>query len=182
MISHLELPQPQTHHACKIGGRGDIGVNPRKREKGSLRGDDTRVEWPSENLAQSCELSMRDRVELESAHRRRVNPPGGAMLPLKQHLLRDSVMVRRSEYFPVTDCTRERPVVSKKRSGPPWLRLERHFARHKALVERFRDADASSVRRMWRTQTNEAGAPLSRDERQALMERHCELFGHWPHN
>jgi hypothetical protein len=33
---------------------------------------------------------------------------------------------------------------------------------------------------MWREQRNEAGTPLSRDERQALVERHCELFGCWP--
>jgi hypothetical protein len=71
-------------------------------------------------------------------------------------------------------------MTSRKKSNPPWQMLERHFAHHKALVTRFRAADAPLVRRMWQTQTNEAGAPLSADERQALRERHCELFGSWP--
>jgi hypothetical protein len=61
-----------------------------------------------------------------------------------------------------------------------WERLERHFANHASLVERFRNADASTVVRLWQTQTNEFGAPLSPSEREALSERHCELFGHWP--
>jgi hypothetical protein len=33
---------------------------------------------------------------------------------------------------------------------------------------------------MWRDDRNERGQPLSAFERQALIERHCELFGHWP--
>jgi hypothetical protein len=33
---------------------------------------------------------------------------------------------------------------------------------------------------MWRSQTNERGSPLSKFEREALIERHCELFGTWP--
>jgi hypothetical protein len=36
------------------------------------------------------------------------------------------------------------------------------------------------VVRMWRSQTNEAGDRLSKFERDALVERHCELFGTWP--
>jgi hypothetical protein len=36
------------------------------------------------------------------------------------------------------------------------------------------------VVRMWNTQTNEDGDHLSRFEREALIERHCELFGTWP--
>jgi hypothetical protein len=36
------------------------------------------------------------------------------------------------------------------------------------------------VRRMWHTQRNEDGWPLSQFEREALIERHCELFGTWP--
>jgi hypothetical protein len=36
------------------------------------------------------------------------------------------------------------------------------------------------VRRMWASQTNEDGTPLTQFEREALIERHCELFGVWP--
>jgi hypothetical protein len=33
---------------------------------------------------------------------------------------------------------------------------------------------------MWKSQTNEDGKHLSQFERDALIERHCELFGTWP--
>jgi hypothetical protein len=33
---------------------------------------------------------------------------------------------------------------------------------------------------MWETDTNEAGERLSEFEREALVERYCELFGCWP--
>jgi hypothetical protein len=33
---------------------------------------------------------------------------------------------------------------------------------------------------MWKSQANEKGEPLSQFERDALVERHCELFGGWP--
>jgi hypothetical protein len=33
---------------------------------------------------------------------------------------------------------------------------------------------------MWANQRNERGEPLSHFEREALIERHCELFGTWP--
>jgi hypothetical protein len=33
---------------------------------------------------------------------------------------------------------------------------------------------------MWRSQTKEDGERLSKTERDALIERHCELFGTWP--
>jgi len=33
---------------------------------------------------------------------------------------------------------------------------------------------------MWKTQSNEAGERLSQLEREALVERHCEVFGTWP--
>jgi hypothetical protein len=36
------------------------------------------------------------------------------------------------------------------------------------------------VVRMWRNQTNEGGNRLTEFEREALIERHCELFGTWP--
>ena len=61
-----------------------------------------------------------------------------------------------------------------------WASLERHFAHHARLVARFRSFGPVAVARMWREQRNEAGAPLSRDEREALVERHCEHFGSWP--
>jgi hypothetical protein len=36
------------------------------------------------------------------------------------------------------------------------------------------------VQRLWQTRANEFGEPLSPFEREALIERHCELFGCWP--
>jgi hypothetical protein len=65
-------------------------------------------------------------------------------------------------------------------SAASWLALDLHFIHHARQVERFRDADEWAVRRMWRSQTNEHGEALSRFEREALIERHCELFGCWP--
>jgi len=37
-----------------------------------------------------------------------------------------------------------------------------------------------AVAPMWKSQTNEDGKRLSQFERDALIERHCELFGTWP--
>jgi hypothetical protein len=61
-----------------------------------------------------------------------------------------------------------------------WAALEEHFQTHVKLVERFRDAGPEVVARMWKSQTNEGGQSLSQFERDALIERHCELFGTWP--
>jgi hypothetical protein len=61
-----------------------------------------------------------------------------------------------------------------------WAHLEAHFCNHVAAVERFRDAGRRDVRRMWRAGKNERGEPLTSFEREALIERHCELFGRWP--
>jgi len=61
-----------------------------------------------------------------------------------------------------------------------WAHLDEHFGIHAAAVERFRGAGRREVRRMWRAGTNERGEPLTRFEREALIERHCELFGRWP--
>jgi hypothetical protein len=61
-----------------------------------------------------------------------------------------------------------------------WAALDGHFEDHARLVDRFRGADRDAVVRMWRSQTNEAGDRLSKFERDALVERHCELFGTWP--
>ena len=59
--------------------------------------------------------------------------------------------------------------------------LNEHFARHKLMVSRFDGCRAIDVLRMWKTQTNELGHPLSPFEREALIERHCLLFGAQPH-
>jgi hypothetical protein len=61
-----------------------------------------------------------------------------------------------------------------------WAAREAHFQQHAKLVERFRRTDPDAVRCMWKTQTNENGVRLSQFEREALVERHCELFGTWP--
>jgi hypothetical protein len=37
-----------------------------------------------------------------------------------------------------------------------------------------------AVLAMWKTGTNEFGKCLTRIEREAIVERHCELFGTWP--
>jgi hypothetical protein len=61
-----------------------------------------------------------------------------------------------------------------------WAALDEHFQNHAKLVERFRDAGPEVVARMWMSQTNEGGHSVSQFERDALIERHCELFGTWP--
>ena len=61
-----------------------------------------------------------------------------------------------------------------------WAALDDHFQRHDRLVDRFRQCDPDAVRRMWKTQMNEDGVRISQFERDALIERHCELFGTWP--
>jgi hypothetical protein len=61
-----------------------------------------------------------------------------------------------------------------------WAALDDHFQHHVRLVERFREAGRDAVSHMWSSQTNEAGKRLSQFEREALIERHCELFGTWP--
>jgi hypothetical protein len=62
-----------------------------------------------------------------------------------------------------------------------WEGLEEHFECHAALVARFKDACRDSVMRMWESGTNEVGERLTPFEREALVERYCELFGIWPH-
>ena len=61
-----------------------------------------------------------------------------------------------------------------------WKKLEAHFRHHASLVRRFRRANADLVLWMWETSRNEFGKPLSSFEREAVIERHCELFGTWP--
>ena len=61
-----------------------------------------------------------------------------------------------------------------------WAALDEHFLHHAKLVDRFRDAGGESVLRMWISEINEHGECLSQFERDALIERHCELFGTWP--
>ena len=61
-----------------------------------------------------------------------------------------------------------------------WQLLEAHFRHHARLVNLFRDANASSITFMWNNGVNKAGERLSQFERDALVERHCELFGTWP--
>jgi hypothetical protein len=61
-----------------------------------------------------------------------------------------------------------------------WAALDDHFQRHTRMVECFRHANADAVTRMWKYQINEQGQRLSEFEREALIERHCELYGSWP--
>jgi len=61
-----------------------------------------------------------------------------------------------------------------------WAVLEHHFQYHVKLVDRFREAGEDAVVRMWQSQTDECGKHLSQFEREALIERYCELFGTWP--
>jgi hypothetical protein len=61
-----------------------------------------------------------------------------------------------------------------------WQLLEEHFRHHASIVNHFKHADAAAVIHMWETTSKETGECLSQFEREALMERHCELFGRWP--
>ena len=61
-----------------------------------------------------------------------------------------------------------------------WAVLDDHFRHHAMLVARFRNAAADAVGCMWLSEINEHGDCLSQFERDALVERHCELFGTWP--
>ena len=61
-----------------------------------------------------------------------------------------------------------------------WAALEEHFQRHAKLVARFRETGRNAVVAMWENQINESGTALSEFEREALIERYCELFGAWP--
>ena len=61
-----------------------------------------------------------------------------------------------------------------------WAALEEHFQCHAKLVARFRETGRDAVVAMWKNQINEDGTPLSEFEREALVERYCELFGTWP--
>ena len=68
----------------------------------------------------------------------------------------------------------------KKSLAAQWAALDNRFRHHAKVIDRFRHADAHAVARMWNTQRNEHGIPLSQFERDALIERHCELFGTHP--
>ena len=61
-----------------------------------------------------------------------------------------------------------------------WAALEEHFQRHARLVARFRETGRDEVLAMWEKGINEGGTLLSQFEREALIERYCELFGTWP--
>jgi hypothetical protein len=111
-------------------------------------------------------------------------------------LLRDAFVGRR--YHTMARSPLAPPFLSKGRGGTEtvdrglpevnssksrttvWMQLEEHFARHASMVERFQGFGRAAVVRMWKAQANESGDPLTPAEREALVERHCELFGHWP--
>ena len=61
-----------------------------------------------------------------------------------------------------------------------WERLEEDFRQHASIVTYFRNSNAVAVLHMLKTGVNDVGAYLSQFERDALIERHCELFGRWP--
>jgi len=61
-----------------------------------------------------------------------------------------------------------------------WAALDDHFQYHVRLAECFRDAGREAVTFMWTSLTNECGKQLSQFARDALRERHCELFGTRP--
>jgi len=65
-------------------------------------------------------------------------------------------------------------------STATWAHLQEHFRLHKLMLDRFQRAGPAAVLRMWRTQTNELGVPLTAFEREALVERHYLLFGVQP--
>jgi hypothetical protein len=61
-----------------------------------------------------------------------------------------------------------------------WAKLEQHFGHHALRIARFRNAGPTAVLSMLRSGRNERGNLLSTFEREALVERHCEIFGTWP--
>jgi len=61
-----------------------------------------------------------------------------------------------------------------------WARLEEHFAHHASLVDRFSTAGPSAVLGMVQSGRNERGQILSAFEREALVERYCDICGSWP--
>ena len=61
-----------------------------------------------------------------------------------------------------------------------WERLEEHFRQHASIVTYFRNASSAAVLHMLKSGVNDSGACLSQFERDALVDRHCELFGRWP--
>ena len=84
----------------------------------------------------------------------------------------------------IQDNTKEqRQAVSQDGTGVcdrEWQLLEEHFRHHESIVNHFKHANAAAVIYMWKTTSKETGECLSQFEREALMERHCELFGRWP--
>jgi len=62
----------------------------------------------------------------------------------------------------------------------PWQLLDDHFRYHARVVNHFKSIDALTAVVMWKTGRNAAGERLSQFERDALVERCCELFGSWP--
>jgi hypothetical protein len=77
-------------------------------------------------------------------------------------------------------CATVLRIVESNGSVEAWTRLEQHFCLHKALVNRFGRVDGRAVVHMWKEGRNEYGETLSSFERAALVERYCQLFGHWP--
>lgn len=90
------------------------------------------------------------------------------------------VGIARATQILVQGLPRDWNVVVKTPVAAVWSALDLHFEEHFKLVNRFRGAGGDAVIRMWRSQTREDGERLSKTERDALIERHCELFGTWP--
>lgn len=88
--------------------------------------------------------------------------------------------IARPIQIPARGLPRDWNVVVKMSLAAEWATLDLHFKAHFKLVNRFREAGGDAVIRMWRSQTKENGERLSKTERDALIERHCELFGTWP--
>ena len=80
--------------------------------------------------------------------------------------------------------THQRPITmieeDSSTNASEWERLEDHFRQHASIVTYFSNASAEAVVNMLKTGVNDAGVCLSQFERDALIERHCELFGRWP--
>jgi hypothetical protein len=109
------------------------------------------------NVAQRPEsLSGKSRVSRESSRAMATQEASNA------------TMVAMSQDENGSGCARE------------WRLLEEHFRYHALVVDRFKDANAATVVHMCNTETTEKGECLAQFDREALVERHCELFGRWP--
>src|SRR5262245_10626569 len=81
---------------------------------------------------------------------------------------------------PITRPTPRTPLERAKRIADDREGMYEDWKWNSAVAARFQAADDRAVIAMWEGGKNEKGELLSRFERQALVERWCQLFGFLP--